>query len=137
MRHQKQQLRQSDFLSGKQMTVHGTRLASKAISMNISRHDKDTEKQLNAQIKPELEFIKDDSTQGRLLISNKFVNLTLKSHLIVFQTAISLNWNVSGNEPRNLYLLPATQTGNVNLGCYLRVHYRVTLLLLQLLHAQL
>jgi len=35
MRHQKQQLRQRDFLSGKQMTLQGTRLASKAISKNF------------------------------------------------------------------------------------------------------
>jgi len=80
------------------MTVQGTRLVSKTISINISRHDKDTEKQLNAQIKPEREFLEDDNTQERLLISNKFVNLTRKSHLFVFQTAISPNWHVSGNE---------------------------------------
>jgi hypothetical protein len=66
------------------MTVQGTRMASKAISMNISRHDRDTEKQLNAQIRPEHEFLEDDNTQERLLISNKFVNLTRKSHLFVF-----------------------------------------------------
>ena len=114
------------FLSGKQMTVQGTRLASKAISMNISRHDKDIEKQLNVQIKPEHEFLEDDNTQERLLISNKFVNLTRKSHLFVFQTAISLNWNVSRNELRNLCLLPATKTGYVDLGCYLHVHYNIT-----------
>ena len=30
------------FWNGKQMTVQGSRLASKEISMNISRHDKDT-----------------------------------------------------------------------------------------------
>jgi len=72
-------------------------------------------------MKPEHEFPEDDNSQERLLISNKFVNLTRKSHLFVFRTAISLNWNVSGNELRNLYLLPATKTGNVDLGCYLRV----------------
>jgi hypothetical protein len=80
------------------MTVQGRRLVSKEISMIISRHDKDTEKQLNAQIKLEREFLEDDNTQERLLISNKFVNLTRKSHLFFFQTAISLNWHVSGNE---------------------------------------
>jgi len=93
--------------------------------MNISRHDKDTEKQLKGQIKPEHEFLEDYNTHERLLISNKFVNLTRKSHLFVFQTAISLNWNVSGNELGNFYLLPATKTGNVDLGCYLRVHYNI------------
>ena len=72
------------FLSGKQMTVQDTRLARKAISINISRHDKDTEKQLNAQIKLEHGFIEDDNTQERLVISNKFVNLTQKSQLFFF-----------------------------------------------------
>jgi hypothetical protein len=52
------------------MTVQGTRLASKVISMNISRHDKDTEKQWNAQIKSEDELLEGDNTHERFLISN-------------------------------------------------------------------
>lgn len=126
MRHQKQHLRQSDF--ERQTTVLAMHLAKKAINMNISRHDKDNEKQLNAQVKSEQEFLEDDDTHERLrfLTWSKFSNLTRNSHLFVFQPASSLNWNFLRNELRNLYLLPAPRAGNVDVGCYLRVNYNIT-----------